>query len=196
MAITIITSWGGKTDNSYSTLSTATGIIHNQFLNTEAWDNATSNDKSKALIVATRQIEGLRWSGSKYFYDQALQFPRTPPGVEHPIGILGSVSSAAWQTLLESDLFQARMKTRVQNAVASQALNVLQDRTESPRGRSRHRDLQRKGVTSWSRSMTGISESYQYKKHEVLCPEAWQELHYYKGQIKLARGDSQTFTPE
>ena len=45
-------------------------------LYTEAWDNATSTEKDKSLIQATRIIDRLNFKGSKTDDDQELQFPR------------------------------------------------------------------------------------------------------------------------
>jgi len=46
-------------------------------LNTEAWDDTTDDtEKDKSLIMATRTIDRLNFSGQKAVTAQALQFPR------------------------------------------------------------------------------------------------------------------------
>ena len=45
-------------------------------LNTEAWDDASSADRVKALTMATEAIDRLNFRGTKTDDAQALQFPR------------------------------------------------------------------------------------------------------------------------
>ena len=45
-------------------------------LNTEAWDDATSIDRIKALKMATRAIDRLNYVGIRNDENQELQFPR------------------------------------------------------------------------------------------------------------------------
>ncbi len=45
-------------------------------LNTDAWDDAETIDKTKALIMATTLIDRLNFRGSKASSSQELQFPR------------------------------------------------------------------------------------------------------------------------
>lgn len=47
-----------------------------QRLGTDAWDNATSGDKPKALAEATRLIDLVPLVGVKYDEDQEREFPR------------------------------------------------------------------------------------------------------------------------
>lgn len=45
-------------------------------LNTDPWDNASSSDRNKALIMATRLMDRLNYAGAKTDSAQTLQFPR------------------------------------------------------------------------------------------------------------------------
>jgi len=45
-------------------------------LNADAWDDASSSDKDKALLNATRLIDRLNFRGKKNNDSQELQFPR------------------------------------------------------------------------------------------------------------------------
>lgn len=46
-------------------------------LNTDAWDDATTAERSKALIQSTRIIDQLNFKGEKADESQELQFPRS-----------------------------------------------------------------------------------------------------------------------
>ena len=43
---------------------------------TDVWDDATEPEKTKAIAIATRQIDALKFDGDKAVAGQALQFPR------------------------------------------------------------------------------------------------------------------------
>ena len=53
-----------KTANSYCTLEEANHYFDTR-LNTKVWTEASDEDKSKALIMATRDIETLNFKGRK-----------------------------------------------------------------------------------------------------------------------------------
>lgn len=59
-------------------------LFFSQRLRSDKWENATENDKEKALYQATRTIDQLAFRGNKTDPDQPLQFPRggdtSPPG--------------------------------------------------------------------------------------------------------------------
>src|SRR5687768_4050443 len=61
--------------NTYITLEGAQSYFDTR-LNTEAWDKASDKNKIKALIMATRAIDNLNFSGCKSVSTQFLQFPR------------------------------------------------------------------------------------------------------------------------
>jgi hypothetical protein len=190
---TLTVVYGGDADNAYVSVSDATTIIYELTFNTDAWDNSSTEMRERSLLMASNQIDSLKWAGAKFYWNQSLLFPRTPPGVDHPIGILGTAatSSSVFTTLLEHDYFQKRMKKRIEKACTLQAYHLLQQR-EAGGLDQRHKDLQRSGVLSWSRSVAGISESYSYSKSQVLVPDAWEQLYHYKGTIRISRGDEQS----
>jgi len=192
--VTLVNTWGGKTSNSYVGLTEANSIVSQHSLDFEVWDSVDDDQRARALIAATNNIDSLPWVGARYFWNQKLAFPRTPPGIEHPIGILqSSTDTAQFYTAIENDVYLRDQLHRVQEATALQALYLLQLRQEGAR-LQRHRTRQRMGIISWSRSAAGISESYSYGIHEVLAPEAWERLWYYKPSgRRLVRGDVQTF---
>jgi len=50
-------------------------------LHTDAWDNATSEEKDQALMMMTSAIDNLQYIGSKAEESQDLEFPRQYDGV-------------------------------------------------------------------------------------------------------------------
>lgn len=68
---------GGEDSNTYCTLEEA-NVWHNTQLNTDAWDDEGDDEKSKALIMATRLLdEQICWDGEPASETQALQWPRS-----------------------------------------------------------------------------------------------------------------------
>jgi hypothetical protein len=61
--------------NTYVTLADANAYFANR-LSSETWDGTGDSDKSKALIMATKNLDRLVFKGSKINIDQPLQFPR------------------------------------------------------------------------------------------------------------------------
>lgn len=61
--------------NPYATVSEA-NTYFSERLRTDAWDDADSDDRLKALKQSTRAIERLNFAGDKADEDQELQFPR------------------------------------------------------------------------------------------------------------------------
>ena len=51
-------------------------LYFNERLNTGSWDNASDEDKDKALLMSTRAIDKLNFVGDKTDSSQELQFPR------------------------------------------------------------------------------------------------------------------------
>lgn len=60
---------------SYVTISEANTYFAER-LHTDAWDEAPTTDKTKALAMATRHIDRLDFTNSKTDDDNALEFPR------------------------------------------------------------------------------------------------------------------------
>lgn len=79
MAVAIIADVGGATSNSYVTLAEADTYFASRLYTTD-WDNASVDDKSKALITATARIDQEKFYGERETSTQALAFPRTGLG--------------------------------------------------------------------------------------------------------------------
>lgn len=63
--------------NSYISLAAADEYFATK-LHSDLWNNAAEDEKTQALITATRQIDRLSFRGVKRLSDQALAFPRYP----------------------------------------------------------------------------------------------------------------------
>lgn len=75
MPVTVTATPGSASANSY--ISVATGDdLANVYLGTLAWSSASTDNKGRALIMATRYLDQLEWIGSKATTTQALAWPR------------------------------------------------------------------------------------------------------------------------
>ena len=75
MTVTLVSTVGGASSNSY--LSVADGdAIADYRLGTLTWSSATTDDKARALIQATANLDQLGWIGSRASETQALAWPR------------------------------------------------------------------------------------------------------------------------
>lgn len=60
----------------YVTVEDANAWVAAELLDSSAWDGSTDEERLKALRVATRAIDKLRFRGRKTLESQALEFPR------------------------------------------------------------------------------------------------------------------------
>lgn len=75
MAVVLDADVNSGTFNCYATLAEANDY-HSTRLHNDAWLNAGSSDKNKALMWATRQLDTMRWRGVRTIGTQNLEFPR------------------------------------------------------------------------------------------------------------------------
>ena len=76
MAATINATIKSETANSYVTLTEANSYFETA-PDSSTWTNKTDDQKNRALISATREIDNLVFYGDRCDEDQALKFPRT-----------------------------------------------------------------------------------------------------------------------
>ena len=78
MTVTVIATAGSSSANSYLSVAAADDLA-DDYLGTLAWTAAatTTDDKSRALIMATRYLDQLEWLGSRASTTQALAWPRS-----------------------------------------------------------------------------------------------------------------------
>jgi len=185
MALTLDSTYGGKYANTYLLLAAANTLIEDTVLRAEAWAAADDTTKNKALVQATRHIDSYNFSGNRYYYNQRLIFPRVPSQTSWGIGPYGGLGEpdANFLTVVENDEYLRKQKLRVETACALQAVFVLQAT------RNLEREAQYKGITSHSESRAGVSQSQSYgNPSHRLCPEAMDELRYYRSSPRLVRG--------
>lgn len=90
MAITVITTAGGATSNSYCTVAEGT-TYHTGRLHNADWSDAGGSERSAAVVWATRLLDDhVVWDGVRNDGTQVLEWPRT--GLVDPGGY--SVDSA------------------------------------------------------------------------------------------------------
>lgn len=76
MTVTVTATVGSASANSYITVATGDDMA-GLYLGTLAWSSATTDNKGRALIMATRYLDELDWIGSRATTTQALAWPRT-----------------------------------------------------------------------------------------------------------------------
>jgi hypothetical protein len=77
MTLTIDATIGGVNSNSYITIARATEIADYDIIERVDWYVANADDKIRALVSATRQLDTLPWVGLRATTTQALAWPRT-----------------------------------------------------------------------------------------------------------------------
>jgi hypothetical protein len=135
----LIADVGSATANAFVEVDTATDYLAGR-LNSDAWTDASSNDKAKALIEATREITLLPFQGSRVDTTQALAWPRSyAVNPDRPsLALLGTVT----------DLYYADdvIPQRVQDATCELALEFLKAGTSDVASRDATAGVIRKVV--------------------------------------------------
>jgi hypothetical protein len=81
-------------------------------LSTDAWDDASSADKTKALTMATRAIDALNFQGEKTVSTQEHQFPRGGD-LTVPQEILDATCEVALSLLDGNTIDEAYQRSRI-----------------------------------------------------------------------------------
>ncbi|MFZ9959900.1 MAG: DnaT-like ssDNA-binding protein [Candidatus Limnocylindrus sp.] len=76
MTVTITATAGASNANSYLTVAQA-DTLADDYLGTLKWSSATTDNKGRALIMATRYLDQLSWIGTRASTTQSLAWPRT-----------------------------------------------------------------------------------------------------------------------
>jgi hypothetical protein len=111
MALVLVATPGSASANTYATLAEA-DAYHEARLHTEDWDEATDEDKDKALVMATRLLDSMYdWAEFPATTTQALQWPRSGilaanklenvPSTEIPLELKHATAELARQFLAE-----------------------------------------------------------------------------------------------
>jgi hypothetical protein len=75
MAITIVETVGSASANSFVSLAELASYMEGR-LNSTSFDNATTDNKNRALAEATRELSAISWAGVRTDDTQALAWPR------------------------------------------------------------------------------------------------------------------------
>jgi len=188
--LTLIPTWGSASANVYAGLADANSFITDEFLDSKPWAEANTEQRTRALAQATRDIDTMNWHGQRYFYRQALAYPRVPTGIgidpygPYAPGAGATESDANFFNFLEQDEYLNKQHRRVMRACAIQAVHLLRNA-----GRHLDREAQFTGLASQSTGRAGISESYSYAGIALkLHPDAFDLLRYYRVTPRLVRG--------
>ena len=167
-------------ENSYIDVTNAENYFAERLF-TDVWNNSTSDDKAKALIMATKKIDRQPLTGRKASDSQVLQFPRSIYSYNrdnwfnsYSITEEGNKyisSSQGWIT--ESEVSES-----VKNAVCEEALALLEF------GNNKRLKLQQQGVKSMS--LGKMSETYSGEVIKILSQEAKEFLQpYLAGSVEI-----------
>lgn len=160
--------------NSYIDVSTAQTYFDNRLF-CDIWDNASDDDKAKALIMASKKIDRLPIKGVKANYQQTMEFPRAL-----------ETDYRYWQYMsltIDAHFYgywyvEPAVTDNVKNAVCEEALALL-------KGVPKRVELQRQGVKSFN--INGVSENYgSGKSMSLLSQEAKEFMQMYLGSVSLA----------
>lgn len=86
MPITLDTTIGGATANSYVDLTTA-DAYHDARLNTDSWTSATADNKTRALLMAAERLQSENWIGNRVTMTQRLAWPRWGAAKRDSVGL-------------------------------------------------------------------------------------------------------------
>lgn len=150
---------GSASANSYTTENEAQTYLGNR-LNSTAWDNANSEDRAKALLMATKRLERENWIGSRVDNTQSLSWPRY--GAEKPdaIGGYGNLGYPYGQ----EQFLTTEIPQLVKDAQCELALSYLAGYGQTG------------GSTIKSFSADGFSVSYGETRSETSLPESAMRL--------------------
>lgn len=147
--MTVIASWGGGTSNAYVSITAADSILSTTVVDYTAWTNATTAQREASVVQASRDVDARQYIGHRYYHDQNLEFPRNLTS-RFPWNYTNILTTT-------NDPEQYRMKRRVEEATALQALFLLKNV-----GQQTHADIIQAGVKSWSEQVGALSTSVNY----------------------------------
>lgn len=176
--MTLIASWGGPDSESYVTLSDANSIVESicHTKDIQAWTACDSMTRERALRKATQDIESCPWTGSRLYHDQRLKFPTS----------LENTYPLRYSNISSFSIDLQRQELKLPEACTLQAIALVKQQSVSAID---FQELARQGVTSYSASGGGTSQSFGLSKaSSVLSREAFQILLEWKGYPTLERG--------
>ena len=108
--VVVETGAGLTTANSYCTVAEA-DTYHTTHLYPRVWDEATSDQKARAVIWATRLLdEQCRWRGERASTAQALRWPRTGVATSDDDDWVSSTTIPSWLKNATAELARALLE--------------------------------------------------------------------------------------
>ncbi len=158
--------------NSYIGVTDADQYFANR-LYSDAWVNASADQKAQSLIMASKRIDRLNYRGKKADPNQTMKFPRAifanNPGT-YAIDPKAVQTYPGW--VYEIDVAQC-----VKEAVCEEALMLL-------KGSSQRVELQAQGVHSFQ--IGNLSETFTGEVVKLLSPDARELLRkYMAGSVNI-----------
>jgi len=184
---------GGSEANSYVTLTEAEDYFEGRLFAND-WHSATSSEKQQALLQACKDIETLKFIGTKYndyrvghVNYQKLEFPRRFPSIFIQCdSVLETYIGADYEPSYPYSTDangQPYIPHEVKNAQCEQALFILAIGSDAER-RSR---LQAQGVRSFK--IGDFSEQYKVINGRMISQKALALLDkFIDSSLSLARG--------
>lgn len=144
MAVVIDATPKGTSSNSYVTLTEA-NTYHETSLYSSAWDDASDDERNRALVTATRMLDTwFEWFGDATTLSQALLWPRRgvlKPGISEGQATTGTFTNP-WHEPFAHLMDQDVVPDIIKNATCELARNLLvSDRTADS-------DIQTQGITN------------------------------------------------
>jgi hypothetical protein len=172
----LVATVGGASSNSFLDSDAADTYFDNR-LNSDAWDDADSTDKDKALITASKELNILSWLGYKATTAQRLAWPRAM--------VINPDSAYSQEFYSESEIPQ-----RVKDATCEYARELLKAGTTDLTSQDSSREI--KSETVGPISVT-YAEPSQKSAGLSRFPNVTSGLGpllsgLSHGQIKLVRG--------
>lgn len=159
--------------NSYIDVAEAQKYFDNRLYN-DVWNNASLDNQTRALIMASKKIDRLPVKGVKANYQQALEFPRA---------LMTDYRYWQYMSLTINVLYngywyvEPEVTQPVKDAVCEEALALLN-------GTPKRLQLQRQGVKSFN--MGGMSENYGSGTQLLLISKEAEELMQpYLGGVSI-----------
>lgn len=142
-------------------------------LYSDAWNNASADQKAQALIMASKRIDRLSLRGKKADQNQTMKFPRAiyanSPGT-YAIDPKAVQSYPGW-------VYEISVAQCVKEAVCEEALILL-------KGDSQRTELQAQGVHSFQ--IGNLSETFTGEVVKLLSPDARELLRkYIAGSVSI-----------
>jgi hypothetical protein len=165
--------------NSYINVTDAQDYFDNKLF-VDTWTNATDDDKSRSLIMASKKIDRQPLRGKKIDINQVMEFPRMMYSYEpRHYGIYNMNVNTKQYNYGPGWYIQESVPKQVLDAVCEEALALLQY------GNSKRIALQKQGVTAFN--LGGMSESLKGDTIRLLSQEAKElMIEYLAGSVVIS----------